>query len=1558
MECGARGRGVSGMADAVALANRQQGLASDPDVSAFVSASAGSGKTKLLIDRLLRLMLPRVVPDDPERRLVAGTDPARIQCLTFTKAAAAEMSIRLQRELGRWVTLDDASLDRRLAGLGCDGGAGGAAALRQPARALFARVLDLPGGMRIGTIHAFCQSLLRRFPVEAAVSPHFRLVEETDSRVALNRAWEEVLAARAAAPEGDALSLLAGQVGAAEAVRLVARLQGKAPLLAPAMALLQRDPDAVEAALRGVAGIGHADEAACILAAARLPDEAGMRRLLGLAMEVGTPALKRKAEQIASWLALPHPDRAAAWDEWRALFLTGSGEPRASKGFVSGKLAESRPEIAAALVAEAERVAAVEDQRRAIRMVALTMALLRLAGPVLGRYADTKRARGLVDYDDLIARTLMLLADPGSAWVLYKLDGGIDHLLLDEVQDTSDLQWRIAGALTEEFFVGRGAEQDRDRTLPRTVFAVGDYKQSIYSFQGADPQAFHDWHLRFRDRVRSGGGGWREPELTVSFRSTVPVLALVDQVFANPDAARGVVEPGSRGRVRHDSARPDAPGCVELWPLVPAALPEADGSGPRAPDQAAPADADDPWSAPSRNRGQASAPQRLAEALARWIAGEVGRVHETGGAPLLPGDVLVLVPRRSPFVRALIRALKAEGVPVATLVRTGLVDQIAVQDLLALCDVLLLPGDDLSLGCVLTSPIGGLSDDSLMALAVERGGRSLWEQLRARADERPDWQAAWHILSTLFARVDYVSPHALLSEALGRLGGRARLLRRLGPEAAEPVDELLSAALRHAETHPPSLQGFLHWLRRSEETVRREPDSAGDAVRVMTAHGAKGLQARLVVLPDTIAVPPTDENLLWSEVGGDSQEDAMALPFWVPRAELGSVPTRRLRDRIRAAAEEESNRLLYVALTRAADRLVVCGWEPGRKPGGEPPPGAWYPLCRKGFEAAGAAPRPFALGWAGEMLVLQHSGVAEPALLDAPAAAPGALPSWIGRAPSWQAGPPPSEPPLPRPLAPSRPDDVGLGPVPALRSPLDATGRGRGNAFRRGRLVHRLLQHLHELPSGRQLMQVLQQPVHQPAAPERVPPATARRVERRAQRRHRAEPDIVRPARRQRTRQGRLRRRRPCLPGWRAADPGRQRARRRRRRIQERRLRNTAVLQHQHLPGPAQRERARRRARRLEALPAQRVPGPRRRLAPGLAPRLPAAHHQPVRRPGQGDVEQPVAFLLRSRADAVAQAPGRHGTELGARHPERQRHRILLRIAAHLAPKQVLVGGRHRNGVRQHHQPRLQPLGAVRGHHPHRVAGGVRLASHRFLRPPQPVQEPLQRRRMGFGVAQRRGQQLVHRLGRFRPQPPQQPGPAAQPAQRLAQQRVRRHVVDAREQGRQDMPRRLPVRPLVRPRAQLFPQRPAAALHRQRHQAVVGQPADRAGQHAAERQVVARQQQHVAQRQQVLHRDLVHQPGAHQRRHRHPFRLERPDQRAHERRAARHQHQHVARQQRRAAGLVHAPDLACDPARQRFRQALRRGRLAAVARRRRPRVVGIRRRRLVRRPRAGPVRFG
>ena len=298
----------------------------------------------------------------------------------------------------------------------------------------------------------------------------------------------------------------------------------------------------------------------------------------------------------------------------------------------------------------------------------------------------------------------------------------------------------------------------------------------------------------------------------------------------------------------------------------------------------------------------------LAASLAEWIAARCGTEDlPSKGRKLQPGDVLVLVRRRNEFARALVRALKSSGVPVAGLDRLVLTDQPAVADLLALCDTLLLPEDDLQLACVLTSPLGGLSDDSLMELAATRKG-SLWEALRRRAPERGDWQAAHDFIAALLGRVDYASPHALLAEALGPLGGRARLFARLGPEAAEPVDELLNAALTYVRTHPPALQGFVHWLRQSGAEVKREAEGAGASVRIMTVHGAKGLQAPLVILPDTTALPPDDGPLMWAE----DVETGLEIPVWSPRKELRCAAL--LRNCVEAAlirSAEEHNRLLW-----------------------------------------------------------------------------------------------------------------------------------------------------------------------------------------------------------------------------------------------------------------------------------------------------------------------------------------------------------------------------------------------------------------------------------------------------------------------------------------------------------------------------------------------------------------------------------------------------------------------------------------------------------------------
>jgi ATP-dependent helicase/nuclease subunit A len=1003
-------------------ANAEQHLASDPAVSAFVGASAGSGKTKLLTDRLLRLML-------------AGAAPERIQCLTFTKAAATEMAVRLQKTLGRWVTLDDTALARELQALEVTP----SDQTLRGARALFARVLDLPGGMRIGTIHAFCQSLLRRFPLEASLSPHFKLVDDLDAEDALTEAREDMLS-RASTPRmRAALETLAGLASADQFGRHVAKLQGSLPRLQEALAL----GDGLEDAQRRALGVTAATEEEIIALAVNWQEEPKLRHAAQIAQQLGATKCAGRAERILDWLSLDAAERAEHWPHWCEEFLTKEGLPRAVSGFASKAVLDAHPDLARPFLDECDRVIAAIDACASLRVAAVSAALLTLASPVLDAYARHKETSGLLDYDDLIGRTSSLLVDPGTAWVLYKLDGGLDHLLLDEVQDTAPEQWRIAHALTEEFFAGEGA-----RDAHRTVFAVGDRKQSIYSFQGADIDAFDQSHRLLRQRVAAAGKPWRDARLDVSFRSTRPVLELVDQVFANPTAAAGVVD--ADDTLTHYADRAEHAGVVELWPLAPV------------PDTAEP----QPWTVPDQNRGLTSAPQQLAETLARWIAGEVGGgvMLESKGRPLAPGDVMVLVRRRNDFGRALVRSLKSLGVPVAGLDRLMLTEQPAVQDLMALADALLLPQDDLTFACLLTSPLGGLSDDSLADLAIARSG-ALWEVLRTRAHERPDWQAAWTLFAALLARVDYVSPHALFAEALGPLGGRARLFARLGPEAAEPVDELLNSALAYSRMHPPSLQGFLHWLRRSGAEVKRETEGAGSLVRVMTVHGAKGLQAPLVILPDTTSLPPDEGSILWATDPATSR----SVPIWSPRREIRCAAAQRLRDAAAQRRKEEHNRLLYVALTRAEDRLLVCGWQTRRGLD----EACWYRLVERGFDALPAERATFD-AWDGEWRRYATPQRAQPetASGEAPEARIDELPRWAGAAPDWQATPPREEPGLPERLAPSRPENVELGPVPAAATPL-AAREAAGNRFRRGSLLHALLQHLPELPAERRAVAAL-----------------------------------------------------------------------------------------------------------------------------------------------------------------------------------------------------------------------------------------------------------------------------------------------------------------------------------------------------------------------------------------------------------------------------------------------------------------------------------------------------
>ncbi|WP_282604435.1 double-strand break repair helicase AddA [Pelagibius sp. Alg239-R121] len=996
-----------------------QRRAASPESSVWVAASAGTGKTKVLTDRVLSLLLE-------------GTAPPRILCLTFTKAAAAEMSNRLAQRLARWATLGEQALVgelQSLTGLAPDG------ALIETARQLFARVLDAPGGMKILTIHSFCQSLLGRFPLEAGVAPHFQVLDDRSAEELLLQAREGILSRAGRAPDsplGLALTEIATHAQEQSFSDLIAELIMARGRLTQA---LQRHGglEGLIAAIFACLGVEQHETVEDLLERA-LEDVA--LDLIGLrlacdAFSAGSKTDVVKGEVLARWLAGNLEDRIAGFNDYASIFTTKKRE--VAKRLLTKAAAAAVPSALPVLEVEAQRILNVQKRLDALAVAKKSVALLRLGAEMLGRYADLKSNRALLDYDDLIFRTRELLQRPDVApWVLFKLDGGLDHILVDEAQDTNPDQWAVVRHLADEFFSGESAREDR-----RTLFVVGDAKQSIYSFQRADPAVFEAMRAYFAERVHQAGQSWDEVGLGVSFRSTSAVLSSVDEVFAQPEAFDGVRF--GEELIEHLPARLGQGGIVEVWPPVD---PQEE-------------DAPEPWELPVAGQRIDSPRSRLARLIANkihyWTQSDAGANDPEAwlaskNRRMDPGDLLVLVRRRNDFVEELVRELKTLQVPVAGVDRMVLTNQLAVMDLIALGRVLLLPEDSLTLATVLKGPLIALEEDQLFDLAHGRSG-SLWMELCRYAQEHPAFQAAYTMIAALLERAEVVRPFELFAEVLGPRGGRQALVARLGPDANDPIDEFLNLALSYEREQTPTLEGFLHWLERGEQEIKRDMEHGGGAVRVMTVHGSKGLQAPVVFLPDTLQGPLPHRGLIWLKSDGD-------LPIWSLGQDFAGLAESTARRAISQASTREYKRLLYVAMTRAEDRLLLCGWNDKRR---TPPDDCWYNLVQSGIapladEIEYDFSTSIADGWSGTGWRLEW-----PQIADSEAA--GSFPEaqrGTARLPAWAGAKPPAEPSPPRPLAPSRPS----GPEPAVRSPL---GGDRGQRFRRGRLIHRLLQTLPEL---------------------------------------------------------------------------------------------------------------------------------------------------------------------------------------------------------------------------------------------------------------------------------------------------------------------------------------------------------------------------------------------------------------------------------------------------------------------------------------------------------------
>ena len=908
--------------DAIAHATALQRMASDPDVSAWVGASAGSGKTKVLTDRMLRLMLPR-----PDGR--PGAAPEKILALTYTKAAASEMSLRLSKLLSRWAVLENDALSKEIEYL--TGRAPDLTVLAY-ARTLFARVLDTPGGLKIMTIHSFCQSVLARFPLEAGLSPGFKALEEEESRVLLEEAQNIVLRRARTQPGsilGTAVQILGRHLTQDSLQSLIKSILAERREMTD---IVRRNfgPEALYANICTMFGIEPGltpEDALNKFCNAAVEDENAFRAAIVALSESEKKTDFEKAQRLRNFMGAAPEARSRLYSTYKKVFLNNDGD--AYKNLASSTVKKNNPDALAFLALQCSRLIAFEEEQKARRTAQGTSAVFIFVHEVMETYNDLKKVKGGVDFDDLILHTLSLFKGEkfpnikydSTAWVMYKLDGGIDHILLDEAQDTNPEQWEIIALLTHEFFSGQGHKTE----VTRTLFVVGDEKQSIFSFQRAAPEKFEEMRNFFARKIRQAGQEFRTLDINTSFRSSQIILDAVDSVFTNmhPESKLGA------RYTRHRASRTGQGGSIELWPILRSDKKEQE-------EQTEP----EGWSLPDRIVESISGSYKMAEkigdAIHKMISSEE-ELHGYGRA-VRAGDIMILVRSRGAFVNQMVRALKKRSIPVSGVDRMVLGEELVVHDLRALAGFSLLPEDDYTLACLLKSPFVGMSEENLLLYSNKRPG-SLWESIKKTGDSV---LLSW--LEKLLSSPYRQKPYAFFQDVLMRPcpadahSGMRAMRTRLGEDMLDTLDEFLNIALQFERQRRGGMHLFLYAQEHSKAEIKREMEEAGRAVRIMTVHGSKGLQAPIVFLPDTIRTSASvkPDKLIWPSKGG------LSWPVYIPSVKEVPGTLSHIRQFLLEKSHEEYRRLLYVAMTRAEERLYIGGYINKRGPSEDQTVPYWY----------------------------------------------------------------------------------------------------------------------------------------------------------------------------------------------------------------------------------------------------------------------------------------------------------------------------------------------------------------------------------------------------------------------------------------------------------------------------------------------------------------------------------------------------------------------------------------------------------------------------------------
>ncbi len=861
---------------------KRQALASAPAVSAWVAANAGSGKTFVLARRVIRLLLE-------------GGNPSKILCLTFTKAAAAEMSERVFNALALWTTCDEQQLRDDIFDL--SGGPVSDSTLMR-ARQLFALALETPGGLKIQTIHAFCERLLHQFPVEANVAGHFEMLDDKGATFLRDEARRDIFLEIEKIP-GSRLSKALEETLFQRSDKVFNEALQEILTMQDAFSDWIAIQGSLEAAFKNAKqnfGLTE-DETTQSLSEAFfvLPDlpKAYLESLI-FELSNSSKSFVKAGESLQNYLE--NHDKETKKHALFDYFFTKEGKPKSLKSLASKEIYSLFPGLDEHLLKTQDYIVSLIDKIRALETLQKSKALFVIGEAIAKRFSKLKSERGLMDFDDLINKAANLLKSPeGAAWVHYKLDQGLDHILVDEAQDTSPKQWQVISSLAEEFFVGSSA-----RLQNRTIFAVGDEKQSIYSFHGAAPKLFSTMQKHFHEKAEKAEKPFHKIPLSLSFRSTTDILGAVDIVFGK----KPISDHLTQDYVDHTAARLNQKGFVEIWPpFKKPNTPEHKGE----------------WWQPLDSEGSEvlAMASKIADKIKQMI--ESGERLEGTGKIIQAGDILILARKRGIKVDAVNRTLKEAGIDVAGSDRLNLLDNIAVLDLLALADFVLLSEDDLALAGLLKSPLVGLNENDLFTLAHKRKG-TLWSALysRAKKGEAP-FKEIHEKLDQWRREADFTPPYDFYLNVLARDQGRAAYLSHLGVESDEILEAFLTEVQNFEQRNIPSLQGFTNWFRSGSVNIKRDMEAVTNAVRVMTVHGAKGLEAPIVFLLDGGAPFHASHQ---PEILSLSEEKTGPFIWKQPKGKNTKTQDESLKV-YGEAITSEYYRLLYVAMTRAKDRLYI-----------------------------------------------------------------------------------------------------------------------------------------------------------------------------------------------------------------------------------------------------------------------------------------------------------------------------------------------------------------------------------------------------------------------------------------------------------------------------------------------------------------------------------------------------------------------------------------------------------------------------------------------------------